>query len=449
MTNILIKNARVIDPENKIDGVLDILIKDGKIVEVGKNINPACAKNARRDPAEPEGRMREQNGAEIIDAAGKIAAPGFIDMHTHLRQPGKEDEETFLTASKAAAKGGFTTIVAMPNTSPVCDNQGVVEYVMSEGRKINLVNIYAAGSVTKNIEGKDLSEIGDMVKAGVLAVTDDGRPVWSSHVMRRALEYTKMFGIPVIDHCEDLELSKEGVMNEGFISTKLGLKGIPNEAEYSIVARDIALLKLSGGKLHIAHVSAKESVELIRQAKKEKLNITCEAVPHHFTLTDEAIKEYNTYAKVNPPLRAKEDIEALKQGIKDGTIDVIATDHAPHLEIEKDVEFNFASFGMIGLQSALPLALMELVDKKYISLNQLIEKMSANPAKILGLKNKGSLSAGKDADVVLFDPNSEWVYDEKTIESKSKNTPFLDWKLKGKVTDLIVGGRLILKSGNF
>jgi len=421
----LIKNARVVDPENKIDDRLDILIKDGKIAEVGKNLKP--------------------NGAEVIDATGKIAAPGFIDMHTHLRQPGREDKETFLSASRAAAKGGFSSLVAMPNTSPVCDNQGVVEYVLSEARKTGLVNILPAGAVTKNLEGKDLAELADMVKAGVVVVTDDGQPVWSAHVMRRALEYSKMLGIPVMDHCQDPELSKDGVMNESYTSTVLGLKGVPKEAEYVMVARDIALLKLSGSRLHIAHVSAAESVRLIRQAKEDKLDVTCEATPHHFTLTDEAVREYNTNAKVNPPLRGKEDVEAVKLGIKDGTIDAIATDHAPHLATDKDVEFNSASFGMIGLQSALSLAIMELVDKKYISISQLVQKMSANPAKILGLKNKGSLSVGKDADVVVFDPGIEWVYDEDSIESKSKNTPFLNWKLKGKATDLVVGGKIVLK----
>lgn len=426
---ILIKNARVIDPENKKDEVLDILIKDGKIAEVGKNL--------------------KQNGAQTIDATGKIAAPGFIDMHTHLRQPGREDKETFLTASRAAAKGGFTTLLAMPNTSPVCDNQGVVEYVLSEGRKTGIVNIYPAGAITKNLEGKDLSEIGDMVRAGALAITDDGKPVYSAQIMRRALEYAKMFNIPVMDHCEDPELFKEGVMNESYMSTVLGLKGIPNEAEYSVVARNISLLRLSGGRLHIHHVSTKEAVELIRQAKKDRLRITAEATPHHFTLTDEAAKEYNTYAKVNPPLRGKEDVEAIKQGLKDGTIDIIATDHAPHLDIDKEVEFNSASFGLIGLQSALSLAMMELVDKKYISISQLVEKLSTNPAKILGLKNKGSLTAGKDADVVVFDPYVDWVYDIKSVESKSKNTPFLGWKLKAKVTDLVVSGKIILKKENF
>ncbi|MFH1406462.1 MAG: dihydroorotase [Candidatus Omnitrophota bacterium] len=423
MKDILIKNGRVVDPASKRDEQLDILVKDGKIVQLGKNLKP--------------------NGAETIDAKGKIVAPAFVDMHTHLRQPGREDEETFLTASRAAIKGGFGTLLAMPNTTPPCDNQGVAEYVIAEARKTALVNIYPAACVTKAQGGRELTEIGELAKAGVLAITDDGRPVFSVQIMRRALEYSKIFGMLLIDHCEDLELSG-GVANEGYTATVLGLKGVPKEAESAIVARDLQLAKLTGGKLHIAHVSTAESVEFIRGAKRDKLNVTCEVTPHHFTLTDEAVLGYNTLAKVNPPLRSKEDIEALKSGLKDKTIDVIATDHAPHLDVEKDTEFDTASFGMVGLETALALSVMELVDKKVLSVGELIEKLSANPARILGLSAKGKLSEGADADIVVIDTEKHWKLD--SLESKSKNTPFIGWKLKGKATDLVVGGKILMRN---
>lgn len=424
---ILIKDGRVIDPANRIDQIQDVLIKNGKIVEVGKKL--------------------AADGAEIIDAKGKIVAPGFIDMHTHLRQPGREDEETFYTASRTAAKGGFTSLLAMPNTNPFCDNQGVVEYIYAESKKTALVNIFAAGCITKSQQGKELTEIGSLVQSGALAITDDGKPVASTQMMRRALEYSRIFDILVIEHCQDMDLSAGGVMNYGFVSTVLGLKGMPSESESIAVQRDIQLAQLTGARLHIAHVSTKESAEHIRSAKKNKVNVTAEAMPHHFTLTEEAVRGYDTNAKVNPPLRTSRDVDAIKEALADGTIDTIATDHAPHAVSEKDIEFELASFGMIGLETALSLSIAELVDKKILTLSQLVEKLSTNPAKILKLNSKGKLSAGLDADIVIFDPQAVWVYD--STESKSKNTPFLGKKLKGKVSDLIVGGKIVLREGIF
>ncbi|MFA5147737.1 MAG: dihydroorotase [Candidatus Omnitrophota bacterium] len=427
--DILLKGGRISDPANGMDAESDLLIKDGKIAQAGKNIKAA--------------------GAKQIDCKGKIVLPGLIDVHTHFRQPGREDEETFITGSRAALKGGFTSVLCMANTSPVVDNKGVVEYVYAEAAKAGLINIYTAAAVTKNLEGKELTEIGQIAAAGAKALSDDGKPVMNAEMLRRAMEYAKMFGLPVISHCEDLNLSRNGVMNEGALSTRLGLKGIPRASETVMVIRDIEIAQLTGAKLHIAHVSAKESVEAVRQAKKRKIKVTCETCPHYFTLTEEAVLGYNTGAKVNPPLRTVEDVEAVKKGLSDGTIDIIATDHAPHSGEEKDVEFDFAASGMIGLEFAASLVNSELVKGKALDWKGVAEKMSMNPAAFLGLKNKGSLSAGADADVTVFDPAGDWTVEAGRIESKSKNTPLIGRKMAGSAALTIVGGKIRYENGKF
>jgi len=427
--DILLKDGHIVDPVNRLDSTSDILIRDEKIAKVGKNLRA--------------------NGAKTIDCKGKYVLPGLIDMHAHFRQPGREDEETLFTGSRAALKGGFTSVLCMANTNPPIDNQGVVEYIYAESKRIGLINLYTVGAVTKNLEGKELTEIGQILAAGARALSDDGESIMNAELMRRALEYTKMFNAPIISHCEDLNLSKDGVINEGFISTKLGLKGIPRTSEIVMVMRDIELAELTGGRVHIAHVTTKEAVELIEQAKARAINLTCETCPHYFTLTEDAVLGFDTNAKVNPPLRTGEDVEAIKRGLSEGTIDVIATDHAPHSEEEKDVEFDSAAFGTIGLETALSLAFSELVAKGILNWKQLVERMSINPAKILGLNNKGSLGAGSDADVVVFDPKIDWVVDVKKLESKSKNTPFIGKRLNGIVTLAIIGGKIKYENGKF
>lgn len=427
--DILLKDGHIIDPANDIDLTSDILIKDGKIAKVGKNLKATDTK--------------------VIDCNGKLVLPGLIDMHAHLRQPGREDEETFLTGSRAALKGGFTSVLCMANTNPPVDNKGVVEYIYAESKRTDLINIYTVGAVTKNLEGKELTEIGQIFEAGAKALSDDGKPIMNAELMRRALEYAKMFERPIISHCEDINLSKDGVMNEGFISTRLGLKGIPRTSEIAMIMRDIELAELTDAKVHIAHVTTSQALELIRQAKKRGIKVTCETCPHYFTLTEEAVLGFDTNAKVNPPLRTKEDVEAIKRGLSDATIDVIATDHAPHSEEEKDVEFDSAAFGMIGLETALSLALTELIKNGLLNWKQLVEKMSANPARILGLSNKGSLGVGFDADAVVFDPKTSRVVDVKNLESKSKNTPFIGKRLDGVVTLTVVGGKIKYENGEF
>ena len=423
---LLIKNGRIIDPANKINRVSDILLENGKVSRLAKGI--------------------KSNGAEAINVKGMIVAPGLFDMHTHVRQPGREDAEDFITASCAAAKGGFTSITAMPNTNPVCDNRGIVEYIISGSRRNAIINIFPIGAITKAQKGEDLAELADMKDAGAVAVSDDGSSVKNAQLMRKALEYSNMFNMPVISHCEDLNLSQGGVMNEGLTSTLLGLLGIPNISESFIVARDIALANFTKAKLHIAHVSTKESVELIRQAKEKGINVTCETCPHYFTLTDEAVKGFDTNTKINPPLRTKEDRKAVMEGLKDGTIDVIATDHAPHTKADKDVEFDLAPFGIIGLETALSLAINELVDKKIIKWDELIKKMSYIPSEILGLTNKGRLSIGADADIVIIDPDKKFKFAKETIVSKSKNSPFIGRDFVGCAVVTIRSGKVVHKA---
>ena len=408
------------------DEVTDILIEDGKI----KEINAECG-------------MRNAE-FRTIDVSGKVVVPGLIDLHTHLREPGREDEETIATGTRAAAKGGFTTICCMPNTQPVIDNPSVVRFILEKAGREGLVNVLPVGSISKNLGGKELSEIGRMVEEGAVAISDDGQGLANSDLMRRALEYVKRFDIPVISHCEDSYLSKDGVMNEGYISTVLGLPGIPGAAEEVMVARDIILAQLTNSRLHIAHLSTVRSVELVRQAKKQDVKVTAEAAPHHFTLTEEAVRNFDTNTKVNPPLRTFEDVEGIKKGLADGTIDCIATDHAPHTQAEKELEYGLAPFGMIGLETALSLVLTELVSKGVLSLPEAIAKLTINPAKVLGL-NQGRIKEGAAADMTVIDLEKEWTVKEDEFLSKSKNSPFIGLQLKGKAVMTIVGGKVVME----
>lgn len=416
----LIKNGRVIDPANKIDDLLDILVTDGKIEKVGKDL--------------------DSKAAEVVDAKGLIVAPGLVDMHAHLREPGREDEETVASGTRAAVRGGYTSIVCMPNTEPAIDSAAVARTVKEIIKKDASCNVYIGGAITQKREGKVLSEIESMKKEGIVAITDDGLCVADKNIMVEALKAAKKAGLLVMDHCEDLNISRGGVMNKGFVATRMGLRGIPREAEYEMIKRDIELAKKTGARVHIAHVSCSESVELIRQAKRDKVAVTAETAPHYFSLTEECSATYDTNTKMNPPLRTPADVEAIKRGLADGAIDAIATDHAPHTDSEKDVEFDLAPFGIIGLETSLSLAVMELIDKKILSWPELIIRMSVNPAKILGIP-AGSLKAGAPADIIMIDPDKKYVYKKDTIASKSKNSPFLNWELKAKVLNVFVNGR--------
>lgn len=426
---LLIKGGKVIDGKQNIADTFDVLVEKGKIADIKKDIKPVGTD-------------------KIIAAKDKILTAGFVDMHTHLRNPGREDEETFLTASKAAIKGGFTSVVAMANTSPVVDNQSVVEFVYSQSKKEALINVFSVGAATKELKGENLTDMADLKKAGVVAFSDDGSCIKNAHTARRVFEYAKMLDTVVVSHCEDIDLSCQAPMNEGKVSTRLGFEGAPSESESIMVARDIQLAKLTGARIHFAHISCKESVELIRRAKKEKITVTCETCPHYFSLTDKAVASFNTNFKVNPPLRTSDDVKAVKQGLADGTIDCISTDHAPHTEAEKDVEFEYAPFGMIGLQTALGVAIRELVETKILTLEELIKKFTLAPASILGLK-KGTLEIGADADIIIFEPNTKWRFTKEDIESKSKNSSFIGEELTGRVSEVIVGGKLVLREGKW
>ncbi len=406
--NILIKKGRVIDPAQGIDDVLDVLIADGKIAKVGKNL---------------------KGEGETIDAAGMLVTPGLIDLHVHLRDPGYEYKEDIVTGTRAAAAGGFTSIACMPNTSPVNDSKAITLYIRRKAQEEGTVNVFPVGSITKGLKGESLSEMGELKEAGCLAVSDDGKPVASGELMRRAMEYARPFGLTVISHAEDLSLVGEGVMNDGFVATELGLKGIPWVAEDAAVARDVMLAEFTGARLHVAHVSTRGSVEIVRAAKKRGVRVTCEATPHHFTLTDEAVRGYKTNAKMNPPLRSAEDLAAIRAGLADGTIDAIATDHAPHHLDEKNVEFNIALNGVVGLETALPLTL-QLVEEKVLSLADAVARLTIGPARALGIP-RGTLETGVPADVTVIDPKLAWTVEPAKLQSKSKNTPFAGWQMKG------------------
>ncbi|MZH14245.1 MAG: dihydroorotase [Nitrospinae bacterium] len=423
----LIKNGHLIDPANKRNGNFDLLLSEGKVEAV-----------------EPKGKIKEAPGLEVIDAKGLVVTPGFCDMHVHFREPGHEYKETIETGSQSAAAGGFTTVAVMPNTSPVNDNRSITELILSQAQQTAIVNILPIGAITKGLKGETLSDMGELKEAGCIGYSDDGRPVSDSEIMRRALEYSKMFDLPCIQHSEVLELTRGGSMNEGVVSTELGLKGMPTEAEDIMVHRDICLLPKTGGRLHVAHISSGGSVDLVRQAKAKGLPVTCEVAPHHFILTDEACRGYDTNAKMSPPLRTNSDLEMIKEGMKDGTIDIIATDHAPHDLVDKQVEFSKACFGIVGLETALPLTL-KMVDEKVISLERAIEMLTSQPNKIFGL-DKGSLEVGRVADIAIFDENKKYSIDPSKFKSRSKNSPFKDWKVRGKILRTLVNGKTVYKS---
>lgn len=418
---LLIKGGRVIDPANKIDGIFDILVEDGKIDKISSLIpHPTSL-------------------IPVIDASGKIVVPGLIDIHVHLREPGYEWKETIKTGTAAAVAGGFTSVVCMANTSPVNDEPSVTEYILKKAREEGSCNVFPIGAISKGLQGEVLANIGELKEAGCVAVSDDGRPVMNADLMRRALEYASSFGLTVISHAEDLTLARGGTMNEGVTATRLGLKGIPNAAEDVMVARDIALAELTGARLHIAHVSTKGAVRIVRNAKARGTKVTAETAPHYFTLTEEAVDGYNTSAKMSPPLRTKEDVDAIKEGLRDGTLDCIATDHAPHDPDSKDVEFPSAANGIVGLETSLPLTL-RLVEEGVLTLSQAIERLTVNPAKALGL-NKGTLSVGADADIAVIDLDDEWIVEPLKLRSKSRNTPFAGWKMKGRAVVALVAGK--------
>ena len=420
---LLIKNGRVIDPRSKTDETLDILIDNGKIADLKAKI--------------------ESKEAVLVDASRLVVAPGFIDMHVHLREPGQEHKETIETGTRAAARGGFTSICAMPNTDPVNDCREVTEYILGQAAKRAIVNVHPIGAITKGLAGAELTDMADQVAAGVVAFSDDGQCVQNSRVMWRALEYSKFLSTLIIDHCQDEPLSEDGVMHEGRASYQFGLPGIPAAAENIMIARDIILSESLGTRIHIAHLSTRGAVQLVREAKRRNLKVSAEATPHHLILHDGYLENYETSYKVNPPLRSPEDVQVLTNAVKDGTVDVFATDHAPHAAEEKDVELDKAPFGMVGLETAVSLLLDRIVNKNVISLPRFIEMISANPAQLLGLKNKGKIAVGADADLTILNLHKEVVVDINAFQSKAKNSPFQGWKLKGVPVMTIVAGRVV------
>ncbi|HHY87104.1 MAG TPA: dihydroorotase [Verrucomicrobia bacterium] len=453
MNSLLLSGGRVIDPANNLDLSADVLILDGKIAAVGPDASSAA-------PA----------GVERLDVSGLVVCPGLIDIHVHLREPGQTAKETIASGTAAAARGGFTSVVCMPNTAPVVDNAGTVALIRDRARQHGLVNVFVAGAITRNIAGEELASIGSLRRAGVVAITDDGHCVQNNELMRRACEYARMFDLPVMDHCQDYSLVTDGVMHEGYWSTVLGLRGWPAAGEEMIVARNILLAELTGTRIHCQHLSAAGSVELLRHAKQRGIPISAEACPHHFTLTDAAVAgsakfwssdgrqvfgmngvpesdlpswpPYDTTFKMNPPLRSAADREAVLAGLADGTIEILASDHAPHCDYEKEVEFDYAPFGITGLETELALSLMQLVHSGRMKLSALISKFTVAPAQLLKIR-KGTLSVGADADVTVLDPDREWRFDRRDTASKSANSPFYGWQLKGKAVATIVGGRVV------
>lgn len=422
---LLIRGGRVIDPRNKLDAVLDILVEGQHIRQVGKD-------------------LKVGKEIDLINAAGLVVTPGLIDVHVHLREPGQEEKETIATGTAAAAMGGFTSVACMPNTVPPLDNVSQIQFVLMKAQSEGYVRVFPIGAITKGQEGAELTEIGAMLRAGCIAISDDGKPVSNAKLFRRALEYAKTFGLTVIDHCEDEDLAKGGVMNEGKLAALLGLKGIPRQAEYIMVGRNIALCELTGARLHLAHMSTKESVALVREAKKRGLPITAETCPHYFTLTEEAVSGYDTHAKMNPPLRTEEDRLAILEGLADGTLDIIASDHAPHTSAQKAREFDNAPFGIIGLETTLGLVLTRLVQDKIMSLTAAIAAMTDAPARAFNLSG-GHLSPGAPADITLIDLKAKHTVDQ--FASKSQNSPFKGWTLQGKAVATLVGGQLVMQNG--
>ncbi|MGI9952303.1 dihydroorotase [Moorellaceae bacterium AZ2] len=424
---ILLRGGRVIDPAQNLEDTCDLLVVEGQVAALEKTI-------------EPDGETK------VLEVQGCIVAPGFIDMHVHLREPGYEQKETIATGTRAAAAGGFTAVACMPNTHPVADSGAVIAYIQERARAAGVVRVYPIGALSKGSQGEELAEIRDLVEAGAVALSDDGRPVMNAEVMRRALEYSRIFDIPVISHCEDLNLVADGVMHEGLMSTVLGLRGIPAAAEEVMVARDLILAGLTGGRLHLAHLSSAGSVRMVREAKKRGLKVTAEVTPHHLCLTDEAVQGYDTSTKVNPPLRDEEHRAALVEGLAGGIIDALATDHAPHAEEEKDVEYDLAPFGLVGLETAVPLVVTKLVKTGQLSWRRLVEAFSLSPARILKVPG-GTLAVGSVADITVINPDWEREVDVNRFYSLGKNSPFRGWKLQGWPVVTIVGGRLVMEQG--
>jgi dihydroorotase len=421
--SILLRGGRVLDPSQGIDRVSTVLLRGGIVTEVGDRIDPP-------------------DDAVVLDCDGAIVSPGFIDVHCHLREPGREDVETIMTGARAAAAGGFTAVCAMPNTEPVTDNQAAVGFIVRQAQRAGGARVYPIGAISVGQRGEALAEFGEMVGAGAVAVSDDGKPVVSAHLMRTALEYARTFGIPVVDHCEEPTLARGGAMNEGLVSARLGLKGIPSEAEEIMVIRDILLARRTGGHVHIAHASTKGSVELIRWGKERGIRVTAEVCPHHLSLTEESVEGYNTNAKMNPPLRTQSDVDAMQGAVRDGTIDVIATDHAPHHYDEKEREFADAPNGIVGLETALGVVTTTLVASGMIDYPTLVDRMACAPARIFGLAG-GSLRRGGVADVTVIDPARRWIVDPSAFLSKGRNTPYAGRELQGAARFTIVGGRLM------
>ena len=415
--NLLVKNGRVVDPARKLDSVTDILIVDGKIRSIGKLANVDFPQ---------------------LDANGLIVAPGLFDIHVHLREPGTEEAETIATGGAAAVAGGFVAVAAMPNTKPSNDNPSITSYIISEARRSSPALVFPIGAITKKQKGETLAEIGEMVEAGIIGISDDGKPVMDGRLFRRALEYAQLFDLPVIQHCEDLNLSQGGVMHEGATSARLGLKGIPAAAEDTMVSRDLILAEVTGGKYHVAHLSTRRAVEMVRIAKAQGMKISAEVTPHHFTLTDAAVSEYDTNAKMNPPLRSQDDVNALREGIQDGTIDAIASDHAPHHINLKMLEFDKAPFGITGLETAVGLTLTQLK----LPLPRLIEMLSLNPQKIMRVRPWG-IFEGSEAHLTILDLGRQWKFDVNQSKSKSRNSPFHGWDMKGKAVGTIVSGKVV------
>ena len=426
MSRLLIKHGRVVDPTQRLDAGLSVLIVDGKIDRLAERI--------------------EDKEAQVIDATGLVVAPGFIDAHVHLREPGFEYKETIASGTAAAVAGGFTAVCCMPNTQPVNDSAAVTEFIRARAAEAGLARVYPVGAVSKGLEGDEIAEIGEMVRSGAVAFSDDGRPVHNAYLMRRALEYTQLFDVPVVDHCEDPTLVAKGVMHEGAVATRLGLRGIPAAAEEVMVARDVALAELTGGRVHIAHLSTRGALDRVREGKARGAKVTCEVTPHHLALTDQAVAEssYDTDTKMNPPLRSAEHVEALVQGVLDGTVDCLATDHAPHHADEKALEFDLAPFGIVGLETAVPVTYDLLVRKHKLPLRLFVALWSSNPARLFKLPG-GSLKAGSPADVTLLDLDARLTVNPDRFRSLSRNTPFAGQRLRGWPASTVVGGKVVWK----
>jgi len=422
--DLCLRGGRVIDPRRGFDAEADLLLKDGVVGLVGAGIAEGVGSDVR-----------------IVDVRGLWVMPGLIDLHTHLREPGQEYKEDIASGTRAAAAGGFTAVCAMPNTTPPNDSRAVTELIVNRAREAGTVRVYPVGAITKGLAGETLAEMGELKEAGCVAVSDDGKPVMNAELMRRAMEYARTFGLTIVQHCEDLTLSAGGAMNEGAVATRAGIRAQPSSAESAMVARDIELCALTGARYHVAHVSSADSVRLIREAKRRGLPVSCEVTPHHLTLTDDACARYDTHAKCNPPLRGAADVEAQRAALADGTIDAVATDHAPHSPVEKEVEFEQAAFGMIGLETAVPLVLA-LVRAGTLSPADFVARLSAGPARVFGLPG-GSLADGAPADVTVVDPEAAWTCDGRALRSRSRNTPFSGRALRGRVSLTVVGGSIV------